>query len=171
MAACKCRICKKSLNTKDAYCVVTNDKRFYYCNATEYEEYKRKQEKEAADKDKVYRLICDIIGRKEIINSILWKEKSVWNKVCTDEVIAQYLEENKDYLTRMISRLDNVEFNRIRYLSAILKNKLGDYKPKAREEKRNSEPKIDINMDEMMYEIHNVNKNKRKSLADLEDIF
>ena len=138
MAACKCRICKKSLNTKDAYCVITNDKRFYYCNATEYEEYKRKQEKEAADKDKVYRLICDIIGRKEIINSILWKEKSVWNKVCADEVIAQYLEENKDYLTGAISRLDDVEFNRIRYLSAILRNKLGDYKPKVEEVKKPS---------------------------------
>lgn len=170
MAACKCRICKKSLNTKDAYCVVTNDKRFYYCNATEYEEYKRKHEKEAADKDKVYRLICDIIGRKEIVNTALWKEKAVWNKVCTDEVIAQYLEENKDYLTGAISRLDDVEFNRIRYLSAILKNKLGDYKPKVEEEKK-YEPKIETNMNEMMYEIRNTNKSKRKSLADLEDMF
>ena len=168
MAACKCRICKKSLNTKDAYCVITNDKRFYYCNATEYEEYKRKQEKEAADKDKVYRLICDIIGRKEIINSILWKEKSVWNKVCADEVIAQYLEENKDYLRSVVSKLEDKEFNRIRYVSAILKNKLSDYRPRVMEEPK---PKVETNMNEMMYEIHNINKNKRKSLADLEDMF
>lgn len=167
MAACKCRICKKSLNTKDAYCVITNDKRFYYCNATEYEEYKRKQEKEVADKDKVYRLICDIIGRKEIINSILWKEKSVWNKVCTDEVIAQYLEENKDYLTGAISRLDDVEFNRIRYLSAILKNKLGDYKPKVKEERK----PVESNSDFELFEPTVVKQNNQSDfiLEDVED--
>lgn len=167
MAACKCRICKKSLNTKDAYCVVTNDKRFYYCNATEYEEYKRKHEKEAADKDKVYRLICNILGRKEIVNTALWKEKAVWNKVCTDEVIAQYLEENKDYLTGAISRLDDVEFNRIRYLSAVLKNKLGDYKPKAKEEKK----VVRSNSNFEFFEPTVINQNKQEDfiLEDVED--
>lgn len=165
MAVCKCRICKKSLNTKDAYCIVTNDKRFYYCNATEYEEYKRKQEKEAADKDKVYRLICDIIGRKEIINTVLWKEWAQWNKVASNEKIGQYLEENKFYLISLISRLDNVEFNRIRYLSTILKNKLGDFKPNTKEIEK---PKIQI--DETFY-VSTTNNNKRRSLADLEDEF
>ena len=32
--------------------------------------------------------------------------------------------------THGIAKLDNIEFNRIRYLSAVLKNNLGDYKPK-----------------------------------------
>lgn len=132
MARCKCRICGKSLATGSAYLVITNGKKAFYCSQEEFEADKAKKEKEAADKDKVYRLICDIIGRKEIVNTILWKEKAIWNKVRTDEVIAQYLEENKDYLTGAIARLDDVEYNRIRYLSAILKNKLGDYKPKAK---------------------------------------
>ena len=162
MAACKCKICKKSLNTNDAYCVITNDKRFYYCNATEYEEYKRKQEKEAADKDKVYRLICDIIGRKEIINTVLWKEWKIWNKVAYNEKIGCYLEENKDYLRDVISRLEDVEFNRIRYLSVILKNKLGDYKPKVEEKPR---PKMTMTF----YEPVQTHNNRRRSLSDLED--
>lgn len=171
MAACKCRICKKSLNTKDAYCVITNDKKAFYCSQEEFETDKAKKVKEKSDKDKVYRLVCDILGYNEIVNTTLFKEWNTWNKIASNEVIAQYLEENKEYLTGAIDRLDKIQYNRIRYLSAILKNKLSDYKPKVKEEKRNSEPKIDINMDEMMYEIHNVNKNKRKSLADLEDIF
>lgn len=167
MAACKCKICKKSLNTNDAYCVIANNKRFYYCNATEYEEYKRKQEKEAADKDKVYRLICDIIGHKEIINTVLWKEWEIWNKVACNEKIGCYLEENKDYLCDVISRLEDVEFNRIRYLSAILKNKLGDYKPKAREAEKPVTKKI---VDTTFYDIGSiVNKPKRRALDDLED--
>lgn len=131
----KCRICGESVDTKTAYLVVTLDKnkkekKAYYCNQEEYEAEETKKKKVAEDKDKVYRLICDIIDRKEIVNSALWKEKVIWNKVATDEVIGQYLDENKEYLSGVIGRLDNVEYNRIRYLSAILKNKLGDYKPK-----------------------------------------
>lgn len=170
MAACKCKICKKSLNTNDAYCVITNDKRFYYCNATEYEEYKRKQEKEAADKDKVYRLICDIIGRKEIINTVLWKEWKIWNKVAYNEKIGCYLEENKDYLRDVISRLEDVEFNRIRYLSAILKNKLGDYKPKARETEKPVVQADEIDgRDDVGLRINKKNKTvRRKGFAEME---
>jgi len=131
----KCRACGKELDTTTAFKLIsydTNDKekRFYYCSRDEYKEDEKAKEKAAADKDKVYRLICDIIGRDEILNSILWKEKAIWNKVAADEVIAQYLEESKIYLTGVISKLEDKEFNRIRYLSAIIKNSIGDYKPK-----------------------------------------
>lgn len=163
--ACKCKICKKSLNTNNAYCVVINGKRSYYCSAVEYEAEQVQREKASADKDKVYRLICDIIGRKEIINTVLWKEWAQWNKVASNEKIGQYLEENKFYLISLISRLDNVEFNRIRYLSTILKNKLGDFKPNTKEIEK---PKIQI--DETFY-VSTTNNNKRRSLADLEDEF
>lgn len=125
----KCKICGTAIDTKIAYKVVTNGKNAYYCSCKEYEKDVAEKEKAAADKDKVYRLICEIIGRKEILNSVLWKEKAVWNKVFSDELIWQYLESNKVYLTTAISRLEDKEFNRIRYLSAILKNSLGDFKP------------------------------------------
>lgn len=167
MAACKCKICKKSLSTNDAYCVVINGKRSYYCSAVEYEAEQVQREKASADKDKVYRLICDIIGRKEIINTILWKEWKLWAQVATDEKIASYLEENKEYLVSMISRLDDVEFNKIRYLSAILKNKLGDYKPKVKEVEKAVIKKA---VDTTFYDISGVvNKPKRRALDDLED--
>lgn len=93
------------------------------------------KEKRKADKDKVYWLICEIVGCKEIINTVLWKEWAIWNKVASNEVIGKYLEEHKNYLIKTIGGLENVEFIRIRYLSAILKNKLGDYKPMATEQK------------------------------------
>lgn len=139
--ACKCKICKKSLNTNDAYCVVTYDKngkakKNFYCSKAEVDAEEARKRKAAADRSKAYRLVCEILGRDEIINTILWKEWAIWNKVASDEKIASYLEENREYLLSMISRLDDVEFNRIRYLSAILKNKLGDYKPKVKEVER-----------------------------------
>ena len=162
----KCRICGENLDTKTAYKIIVNGKNAYFCSELEYKDDVAKKEKIATDKDRVYRLICDIIGKREILNSILWKEKMVWNKVASDEIIGQYLEENKEYLTNAISRLDNVEYNRIRYLSAILKNSLGDFKPKVKEE---AKPKTQV--DETFYEPVTTRNNKRRSLADLEDEF
>ena len=82
------------------------------------------------DKDIAYKLICDIMGKQQITNAILWKEWKLWNGIASDEIVRKYLDENKEYLTKRIARLDNVEYSRIRYLSAILKNSLTDFKPK-----------------------------------------
>lgn len=135
----------------------------------EEKEVKEKERiaKNKADKDKAYYLICDIIGRKEIINTILWKEWALWNKVASNEKIGRYLEENKAYLSSVISRLEDVEFKRIRYLSTILKNKLGDFKPMSTEAEK---PKVKV--EETIYEsVAPARNNKRRSLADLEDEF
>lgn len=164
----KCRICGEPLDTKTAYLVVANGKKAYYCSQEEHQADEAKKKKASEDKDIVYRLICDIVDRTEIVNSILWKEKAIWNKVATDEIIGQYLKENKDYLISVIGRLDNVEFNRIRYLSAILKNKLGDYKPNLMVVEA-EKPKV--NVDQTFYEATHTIRNKRRSLADLEDDF
>ena len=157
---CKCKLCKKSLSTNDAYCIVINGKKSYYCSAVEYEAEQTRKEKAAADKEKAYRLICDIIGRKEIIHGILWKEWAIWNKVADNEKIWKYLEENKDYLCGVISKLEDIEFNRIRYLSAILKSRLGDYKPKVSVTQKT----MQTIMDE-----HYETKFKKKTRVSLED--
>lgn len=162
----KCHICKCNLDTDTAYKVITYDangkeKKFYFCSKEEYDADKAQKEKASADKDKVYKLVCDIIGRKEIINTILWKEWKLWALVASDEIIGKYLEENKEYLTDVIARLDDVEFNRIRYLSAILKNKLGDYKPKVKESKKVTQTIVDE---------HYETKFKNKTRIGLEDL-
>ena len=166
MAKCKCRICGTPYDTKDAYRVVVNNKPQYYCSQKEYEENLAKKKKATEDKDRVYYLICDIMGEKEIINTALWKEKTEWNKAFSDEFIAKYLQENKDYLTSAITRLSSSQFAKIRYLSAILKNSLGDFKPKVEETEK---PKVVI--DETIYNTPTHSFNKRRSLEDLEDMF
>ena len=167
----KCKICGTPLDTTTVFKVIAYDtnnkaKTSYYCSREEYEKDEEIKKKNAADKDKAYWLICDIIGRKEILNTALWKEWKEWNKVFSNEAIASYLEENKAYLTSTISRLEDKEFNRIRYLSAILKNSLGDFKPK---EKEVEKPKVHV--DETFYGAAPTTQNKRRSLADLEDEF
>lgn len=164
----KCKICGKQLNTNEAFRVEGKPPK-YFCSEEEYKAEEERKKKVAEDKDKVYRLICDIMGEQEIINSALFKEWVEWNKVADNMKIAKYLEENKDYMTTAISRIENKIYNRIRYLSAILKNALGDYKPKVVNEVEKVQPKV-VTVDETMYDTTpTTTRKRRRSLDELED--
>lgn len=135
MARAKCKICGSALDTKEAYKVTDkNGKNKYFCNQTEYETEETRKKKAAEDKDRVYRLVCDILGEQEIINTILFKEWQIWLKVADNEKIRQYLEENKEYLSSAIARLSSSEFAKIRYLSTIIKDKIKGFVPKVKVE-------------------------------------
>lgn len=125
-----CQICKNKIERDTAYKRVVGKVNKYYCSAEEWQAEEDKKKRAAEDKDKVYRLICDILGEKEIINTALWAEKKIWNKAFSDEFIAKYLQENQDYLTSAVSKLSGTEYAKIRYVSAVLKNSLRDFKPK-----------------------------------------
>lgn len=125
MAKAKCKICGTELDTKTAYKVTDkNGKNKYFCSASEFEAEEERKKRAQEDKDRVYRLICDVMGEKEIISTALFKEWQVWNKVADNAKIGDYLSENKDYLTSVIARLGSSEYARIRYLSAIIRDKI-----------------------------------------------
>lgn len=131
----KCRACGAELDTATAFKLIehdTNDKekRFYYCSRDEYLEYEEEKRKAWDNKNKFYQLFCNILGVSGITNTALWKEKAEINKVFSDEVIIGYLEENKDWITNTVGRLDGNIYGKIRYVGTILRNKLGDYNPK-----------------------------------------
>ena len=131
MAKAKCKICGSELDTNTAYKVTDkNGKNKYFCSASEFEAEEERKKKAAEDKDKVYRLICDIMGEKDIISTALFKEWQEWNKVANNEKIAKYLSENKNYLTSMIARLSSSEYAKIRYLSTIIRDKIKAFVPK-----------------------------------------
>ena len=121
----KCRACGKKIEKSNAYAVITDKDRRYYCSKEEVEELAAKQKL----KNDTYDVICDIFGYK-VQNSALFKEQKAWRELCDDEKILAYLQENKDYITNAISRLDSTEFAKIRYFSAILKNSLKDFSVK-----------------------------------------
>ena len=161
MARAKCKICGESLDINIAYKVTDkNGKNKYFCSASEFEAEEARKKKVAEDKDRVYRLICDIMGEKEILNTALWKEKALWNKAFSDEFIAKYLQENKDYLTSAVSKASSTEFAQIRYLSAILKNSLCDFKPKV----------VKVETPKVVVEEYYETKYKLKTRQALEDL-
>ena len=143
MAKAKCKICGADLDTKTAFKMTDkNGKNKYFCSQSEFEAEEARKKKVAEDKDRVYRLICDIMGEKEIINTILFKEWQEWLKVSDNAKIGDYLAENEEYLTSMISKLRSSEFAKIRYLSTIIRDKIKAYKPKLKIEQH--EKTIDI---------------------------
>lgn len=175
MARCKCMICKTPLNTASAYKVEiivnkrTGEKELTYkycCSEEEYLTEESRKKKAQEDKDRVYYLICDIMGEKEIISTALYKEWTIWNKVADNEKIAKYLEENKEYLSSAIARLSSSEYAKIRYLSTIIRDKIKAFVLKAEVVEK---PKIVV--EETIYETPTQSLNKRRSLADLEDMF
>ena len=136
MARAKCRICGRQFDTNTAYKITDkNGKNKYFCSQSEYETEEARKKKAKEDKDKVYRLVCDIMGEKEIISTALYKEWTVWNKVADNEKIGKYLEENRDYLSSVIGRLNSSEFAKIRYLSTIIKDKIKEFVPRVKAEK------------------------------------
>ena len=167
MARCKCRICGAQLSTETAFRVDGKPPK-YFCSQQEYESEEERKRKAAEDKDKAYALICRIIGRETIINTALWAEWKCWSSVADDAKIGQFLAENEEYLMSVIGRLTDAEFPRIRYLSTVLKNRLGDYKPKVQEEVKVQQRVTTV--DETMYDTApTTTRKRRRSLNELED--
>lgn len=161
MAKAKCKICGVGLDTKEAYKVTDkNGKNKYFCSQSEFEAEEARKMKVAEDKNRVYRLVCDIMGEKEIISTALYKEWQVWNKVADNEKIAKYLDENRDYLASAITRLSGTEYAKIRYISAVLKNSLRDFKPKVEM----------VKIPKVVVEEHYETKYKAKGRMALEDL-
>lgn len=163
----KCQICKTPLDTNTAYKVVDkNGKNRYYCSQAEFEAEEARKKKAKEDKDKVYRFICDIMGEKEIISTVLYKEWAIWNKVADNEKISKYLEENKDYLASVIGRLGSSEFAKIRYISTIIKDKIKEFVPRVKVE----EKAVIETMDEQPAMYINTKKiNRRRGFAEEDD--
>lgn len=165
MPRAKCRICGAQLDTTIAYKVVVKGVNKYFCSKEEFDNEETKKQQAIENKNKTYSLMCDILGVEDIVNTALWKEYNEWLKVASASKISDYLGENKDYLIKVTSRLDNNQFARIRYISAVLKNNLADFKPKKVEV---ITPKIDIDI--TMYDMSpSLTRKRRRALSELED--
>lgn len=172
-----CKYCKAKVEKADALQVPGEKYNTYYCNqecydkanaekkAKEIERLAKKQEKEENKQKRinpVYEEIADIFGYR-IANSALFKEMKLWRGICDDSKILAYLQEHKIYIKNKLEQLDSNEYSRIRYVSAILKNSLADYKRTVRVEPEK------INVDCEIYEQSFSTRKKRRGLNALED--
>lgn len=181
-----CKYCKAKVEKADALQVPGEKYNTYYCNqecydkanaekkAKEIERLAKKQEKEEyakekAEYDEIFEETKAIFGYEFQGYGILKREVKNWEKLADRKKILSYLKENEDFLSSILARKEFAnDFNRVRYYSVIVSSKLHDY--------RGQLPVVDdamsdTNIGEMMYEVHNTNRNKRVSLSELEDDF
>lgn len=171
MARCKCKYDNKQLDTKTAFKAVIKEKNTYFCDEDCYTKYladKAEQEKINAEYDEIFELTKQIFGYEFQSIGLLRKEIAAWERVGTRQKIIAYLKENKSWLSDVMNKEFVSDFNRVRYYSVIVAGKLHDWKPKVQVvEPAVTTPAIDITF----YEEASQSLNKRRSLADLEDLF
>lgn len=95
----------------------------YYCSEKIYKEIKEDKEY----RTKVIEILESVFGRK-IINTQLNKELKIISEIHTYKKIFKYIEEDKQKLINAMTKTFISEYAEIRYLAAILKNNLSDFK-------------------------------------------
>lgn len=169
MARCKCRYDKQSLDTKTAHKIIIDGQNTYWCSEECYNLYLAsiaERDKTNAEYDEIYELTKQIFGYEFTGYSLLKKELNTWEKLATRQKIISYLKENKVWLNSVMSKEFANDYNRVRYYSAVVSSKLHDYKLEITES-----PKPKIVVEETIYDTSTQSTNKRRSLADLEDMF
>ena len=169
MARAKCKQCSSFVNTNDAVKGIVNNKPAYWCSEkckTLYDEAQAKVAATKAEYDEIVALTREIFGYNIVSLGLLRKEINTWETLSTRQKIIAFLKVNKYWLSTTMRKEFPSEFNRIRYFSVVVSSKLHDFKQQTPEEEK---PKVIV--EETVYEAPTQSFNKRRSLADLEDMF
>ena len=165
----KCRYCKKELKRQNAYKVTENNKNIYYCNEDHYLLYEKQLEKNRVQniiKNKVFETIYEIFEEEQVTHTALYKEMNELDSIYGYRNILDYLNENKDMLSDIMSSKDfKNEYAKIRYFSAILKNNMSDFIKTSSLKKENNINR-EVEYEDVSNNFHR--KKKKKSLEEYE---
>lgn len=154
MSKVTCRYCKKKIDKESAICIKHGKVNWYYCN--------EQHANAKTPRDKMYDEIYLILGKK-ITNCILFKEFDEIAKVHSYEKILAYIKENYQYLCMVMSKEFSTEYAEIRYLAAIFKNNLGDFK--IPEEAIKKQVSNDLNIGTEKFK----KKKRRRNMSEIEE--
>ena len=115
----KCKVCGKLVPREEAYKVVVNKVNKYYCSEMEYND----QLFYESVKQEIAKRLSNILDMPLHSNKIIFKEWNEWRDIAPDTVILDFLRKQESYLISRISKIQ-ASFNKIRYLSAIVKNSI-----------------------------------------------
>lgn len=153
----KCRVCHATVDSDYAFQSFTvKGKPFYCCNQSEYIGFIIEENKKKAVKNYTYR----ILGQ-EVSHGQLAQEISEWHKTNSWDKLIAYFEANADSIeSKMSSKNFASIYGKIRYLSAIVKNSIDDFKLEVEEPIRPAS--------EFVEPVINNNKKKRRGLVDVD---
>lgn len=166
--------CRNKIEQSCAYKVVLGGAR-KVCFLNE-QHYHRWQDKNSAKSNKIdekefapiYDAVLDICGGKFTGRTIVWKEYLTWKEVVdgNGNKVKWYLTENKRSLSEALKKKHfESDFGMIKYLSAIVKNNVAQYRS-------NEYMSLPLKESESQVKENTAvipNSKRRKSLAELED--
>ena len=124
MTYVKCGFCSNKIKKENAYVLKGKKRNKYFCN----EEHSVSK----TPKGLFYGRLFSVFGKTT--NTIMYKEFDEISKVHGWDKMSSYLEANRSYLNKCMNKDFTSEYAKIRYISAIFKNSLGDFR----------EPKKDV---------------------------
>lgn len=171
----RCQICGKEIETESAFVIKKDNKVFYYCSETEYIQ-KQKITKQRIEIVSAYAYCLE--ASEKSIYSLIQKEFSYNVKSLGIERVYYFVIKNKDKIKRTILSKekeigkDFTNFNKIKYITAIIKKQLEKEEPPAPPASV-AEPSLTVtdDIDINIYEQKNKYINKRRALSDLEDMY
>lgn len=150
-----CKICKTKIERDQAFRVVTNNRNNYYCNPEEFSKWNEEKENRSKSID----LSFQIIGKTT--NTVLMKELNEIGKIHGFTKLYKYLETSLYDLTKIMGKINNEEYGRIRYFTTVVRNEIGKFKEL--KEESNEVYNQDI------VEVVSYKANKKKSFFDFID--
>ena len=170
----KCKLCGKSLDSTQAYCVIKGPQKIYCCSKEEYdggEEYVKEHKRIEA---KIILYIKEIINSDDFPLAFYESQLVEWYKYARADILEDFLYEKKEeYRTTLDDKGINNAYSRLRYLGAIIISNIIKYaRTKSAVQKKIININSDIIVDEGIVEpCLTPRKGLRRSLEDLEDMY
>lgn len=164
MRRVKCRWCHSMTPSANAIRIKHGSQILFYCCEEHYQlAQKETEEKErkTAEYNRIYDLVVEICDGISLPFPVLKKEVDVWLSMSDFQRLESYLTSNKHILARSMSKEFNSAYCMVRYLSAIVKDKIAFYK---------LPPEEIVHDDKTIhYEIRHNTQNLRTGFSDMED--
>ena len=164
---CKCKVCKKSLMSDEAFCITINTaskpKNIYYCNEEEY----RKVQSEIYFWKQCQLITDEILGYPIINNQRNKLLSEILNYGYTREELYDCIKEQANYISECLRYRNDIdtEYGKLCYMFAIIKGSIKDITDRNRRNNHIEEIKREeVEIVEDHYEEVVVPTNKRKTL-------
>lgn len=193
----KCKCCGKKLITTEAFYIVKNNKREYYCSEKEFDEYIRNKNKEKYGWNELCDFVkIDVLGYdsvQQLPKFLIQRLQDIRNGTTTEPEVGRVVRYKEGYEYEIILEtfkecLEDIKFwagkksfkterSRINYIMTIIENHIGEIYEKKKCENQRLDKVINqqfkdldvINMDYKPVELKKNNTPKKVNLMDLLD--
>ena len=172
-----CSYCGKNVSSFATVKIIDN-KRFYFCNEEEAEIALSRKIEDVDEikaeallyvddlKDKIYKAVLDVLELEKINAKNFDEEYLKWLDIDTADKVYLYISQQKVPLTKLIRKKSfSSSFTSLKYLSAIIRNNIKEYKPEKIVELQKN---IDF---ALVTEVKKMENQRKKTLAELEEEF